>query len=291
MLKDYTLFGVVDKVKVAIDRLKSFEDVAIDMHPDGYYVCDSGGKDSLVIVDLAIRAGVKCDFHHNHTTVDHPETVRYVRRRKKEIEAAGYKYTIHKPDKSMWRLISEKGLPTRFRRWCCEYLKEGGGAGRAIVTGVRRAESSKRSTRGAYEAITPKQKDKVIRNNDNDETRQAIETCPAYNKIAVNPIIDWTDDDVWNYIRGRRLPYNTLYDNGYKRVGCVGCPLASNMKQELEDNPKYFKLYRGAMKRYIDKRPEILEKYGWRDVDDAMCWWLSGLPTKRKGQIEMDFEE
>lgn len=127
MLKENTLFGEVDKVQAAIDRLKTFEDIALSMHPDGYYVCDSGGKDSLVIVDLCIRAGVKCDFHHSHTTVDHPETVYYVRRRKKEIEALGYNYTIHKPEKSMWRLIAEKGLPTRFRRWCCEVLKEGGG--------------------------------------------------------------------------------------------------------------------------------------------------------------------
>lgn len=292
MLKDYTLFGEVDKVKIAIDRLKSFEDIALSMSPDGYYVCDSGGKDSLVIVDLCIKAGVKCDFHHNHTTVDHPETVYYVRQRKKDIEKLGYKYTIHMPEKSMWRLIAEKGLPTRVRRWCCQELKEEGGYGRAIVTGVRKAESVKRKNRGAFEALTPKYVDRVIRNNDNDETRKALETCPAYNIIAVNPIIDWSDADVWNYISSRKIKYNPLYSCGYKRVGCVGCPLSSNMKQELENKPKYFNLYRNAMQRYIDKRPEILEKYEWKNVDDAMRWWISsGRGKKIRGQIEIDFEE
>ena len=62
-----------NKIDTAIDRLKGFEP------PEGYYVAISGGKDSDVIVKLCELAKVKYDIHHQHTTADAPETVRYIR--------------------------------------------------------------------------------------------------------------------------------------------------------------------------------------------------------------------
>ena len=112
MLVENTLFGVVDKVKTAIDRIKTFEP------PEGYYVAFSGGKDSCVVLDLVKRAGVKFDAHYNLTTVDPPELVRFVKKEHPEV-------LINKPEKSMWQLIAEKLLPpTRIMRYCCATLKE-----------------------------------------------------------------------------------------------------------------------------------------------------------------------
>ena len=63
----------------------------------------------------------------------------------------------------MWSLIPKKLMPpTRAARYCCNVLKEASGRGRAIITGVRRAESVSRSSRGALETITAKKSDRVI---------------------------------------------------------------------------------------------------------------------------------
>ena len=130
----------VDKVANAIELLKIHEP------PEGYYVAFSGGKDSCVILDLVKRAGVKYDAHYNVTTVDPPELVQFIKREHPEVER-------HIPDKTMWQLIVENGMPPlRQMRYCCRILKERGGAGRRVVTGVRRAESNKRASRKAVES-------------------------------------------------------------------------------------------------------------------------------------------
>ena len=297
MLQEYIISDsgkqvVRDKEQDAINAIKSMEDIALSKHPDGYYVCDSGGKDSLVLCDLFLRSGVKCDFHHNFTTCDHPITNKYVRARKMEIEVLGYSYEIHFPTykgepTSMFKLIPLKGLPTQLRRWCCEILKEYGGIGRMIATGVRWAESVKRkNNRAQYEAITPKINDKVFLNNDND-FRRALEVCPTYNKLALNPIINWTDEEVWEYIRKYELKYNPLYDMGYKRVGCVGCPLTSHNKQDLEDNPKFYDAYYKFCEKYLETRSD----HYFKNAKEMMDWWLRITPRKDKNQIEMEFEE
>ena len=69
MLIEQTLWGTIDKVQVAIDRIKTFEP------PEGYYVAFSGGKDSVVILDLVKRSGVKFDAHYNITGIDAPESM------------------------------------------------------------------------------------------------------------------------------------------------------------------------------------------------------------------------
>lgn len=132
--------------KRAIQRLKTFEP-----HEEPYYLCYSGGKDSDVIRILAELAGVKHDIVNNHTTADAPETVRYIR----SIPNIQISY----PEMTMWDLIVKKGMPpTRLMRYCCEELKERGGAGRVKITGVRWAESSKRKNNHGAVTIVGKTK-------------------------------------------------------------------------------------------------------------------------------------
>ena len=91
------MFGEVDKVEVAIERIRVLADRAILNDPRGFVVCDSGGKDSNVIKQLAYLSGVPFEIVHNHTTVDYPETVYYVRREKKRWEKLGISYTVSYP--------------------------------------------------------------------------------------------------------------------------------------------------------------------------------------------------
>jgi phosphoadenosine phosphosulfate reductase len=142
-LIENTLFGKVNKVEIAISRIREFEKMALINNQAGYHVCISGGKDSSVIQELCIMAGVTCEFVHSHTSADYPETVYFVRREQKRIIEKGYGFRIEYPRrrdgtiKTMWNMIPAKGLPQWNRRWCCEELKEFAGHNRYCVTGVR----------------------------------------------------------------------------------------------------------------------------------------------------------
>jgi phosphoadenosine phosphosulfate reductase len=210
-LVNETLFGTVDKVKIAIDRIKQFEP------PEGYYVAFSGGKDSQTVYHLCKEAGVKFDAHYNLTTVDPPELVYFIRDNYPDV-------IVERPKKSMWELIVEHQLPpTRIIRYCCQVLKEGSGRDRLSITGVRWAESSRR--KNSHAMLETMGKTRILF-NDNDDNSKMLEICAAKSKRVLNPIIDWEETEVWEFIKGNSFKYCSLYDEGFHRIGCIGCPMA-----------------------------------------------------------------
>jgi phosphoadenosine phosphosulfate reductase len=284
MLVEDTLFGVRNKIDISVERIKTFEPMALSINEAGFYVCVSGGKDSSVIQELCIMAGVKCEFVHNHTSVDYPETVWFIREEKTRMEAAGFVFRIEYPrysdgrQKTMWNGIYRKGLPTRAARWCCAELKEFGGVGRYCITGVRWEESAKRRGRGVHEEIAGSRDDRVILNNDNDMRRRLSESCIPKRKFMLNPIIDWVEEDVWEFIKLRNLPVNPLYAQGFKRVGCIGCPISHNGRRELDNIPKYKNCYYRAVVKHFEYRKERgLKLDGVMESPDSYFeWWLRG---------------
>ncbi|MEE9354773.1 MAG: phosphoadenosine phosphosulfate reductase family protein [Methylococcaceae bacterium] len=212
-----------EKEKSAIQFLRQEEPV-VGNPP--YWVGFSGGKDSVVLKDLVLRAKVRHEFHYSVTTIDPPELIRFIRDCHPDI-------MWDKPRRPFMIAMSERGLPMRpYHRWCCQEYKESGPAStskcRLVVLGIRRAESSNR------------------------KVRKAKEQCfRVKSKIMINPILEWLDEDIWNYIKKHKIPYCNLYDQGFARLGCVGCPFASqkNRDREFEKWPKYRKLY----KIYINK--------------------------------------
>ena len=230
---------------------------------------------------------------HNHTTADAPETVRFVRSEFKRLEELGYQCTLNMPTYkgkrvSMWSLIPQKLMPpTRLVRYCCDVLKEHGGSGRFIATGVRWAESvSRKKNRGAFEAGR-----EVILNNDNDDKRMLFENCRLKAKRVVNPIINWQDDDVYDFLGDAKCPMNPLYAEGQCRVGCVGCPMAGKKGREAEFLrwPKYKNLYLLAFDNMLKERERRGKMEGsWRmgtTAQDVFNWWMEYdvLP----GQMDM----
>lgn len=224
----------MDKEQLAIARLQDAARLSEHRYKKPLMVTYSGGKDSQVLVALAERAGINFEVVNSHTTADAPETVYFIREQFKAMEERDIKCSIVMPrykDKpvSMWTLIPQKLMPpTRLVRYCCAVLKENTGRDRFIATGVRWAESARRkNSRGIMETIDRDPQKRIILMNDNDEKRQLFEACNTKASMSVNPIIDWSDDDVWDYTHSEHLPVNPLYCEGQKRVGCIGCPLAS----------------------------------------------------------------
>lgn len=288
-----------DLEQMAIDRLKAASEMSLAAYQQPLVICISGGKDSGVITELAVRSGIPCEFQHNHTTADAPETVRFVRSEFKRLEEKGYKCTVNMPTYkgqrvSMWSLIPQKLMPpTRLMRYCCSVLKETGGAGRFICTGVRWAESaSRKNNRGIYEKLGATKDKKIILANDNDEKRMLFENCRLKAKRVVNPIIDWTDQDVHGFLEDAKVPMNPLYAEGQCRVGCIGCPLARKKGREAEFYrwPKYKQLYLNAFWRMLEERKQqnkkFSERVGWATAEEVFRWWMEYdvLP----GQISME---
>lgn len=267
----------IDKVQTAVDRLRAFEP------PDGYFLAFSGGKDSICIKALADMAGVKYDAHYSVTTVDPPELTRFIKKYHPDV-------IWDKPDLPMRKLIVKKQIPpTRIARYCCEVLKEGGGRGRIVVTGVRWAESNRRKNSHGIASVTGKTR--IILNDDNDESRRTVEQCYRTNKTMVNPIVDWLDEDVWQFIRENNLAYCELYDQGFKRLGCVGCPLGGRKQMEREFCrwPQYEALYLKAFSEMLKERAGKGKANGkWTDEQAVFDWWLGkNGKAPAKNQTEM----
>lgn len=198
---------------------------------------------------LLDMAGVDYTARFSRTSVDPPELLQFIR-------AAHPDVRVEAPRISMFQLIIKKGFPpTRLCRYCCQEFKERNVCGRSdrlfTLTGVRKAESPKRKTRSKYESC---QADKGVN--------------------FFHPIINWSDEQVWDFIEAEHIPYCSLYDEGFTRIGCVGCPLASTDKilAEFKRWPNFEKAYLWAFDRMLEGRR--FDK--WKTKYDVMDWYLYG---------------
>jgi phosphoadenosine phosphosulfate reductase len=255
MLIEQTLWGTRDKVQIAIERLRSFEP------REGYYLAFSGGKDSSTILRLAEMSGVQYDAHYNVTTIDPPELVKFIKAEHPGVER-------HRPEMSMFQLILKVKFwpPMRQQRWCCELLKERGGAGRVVLTGIRWQESQKR------------------------KSRKMVEPCfKDAAKTYVHPIIDWSTHDVWEFIRLYDVPYCGLYDEGHDRLGCVLCPYGGHPKAEVERWPKITKAFVNTFDRLIEVRAAQGKKTSFKTGQEMFDWWIRrNSKARNKRQMSMD---
>lgn len=218
------------------------------------------------------------------------------------MEEKGIKCEIEMPKYkgehiTMWKLIPLKLMPpTRQVRYCCQVLKETGCVNRYIATGVRWAESRQRKEREEFEKIgaTKATKEKftsIMLMNDNDANRRMNELCMQKNKMVVNPIIDWKDSDIWEFINSEHIETCELYKCGYDRVGCIGCPMAGKKRyREFADFPKYKQSYIRAFERMLDVRKEKGLETQWKTGEDVFKWWMND--DNLDGQMELsDFIE
>lgn len=270
----------MDKEQLAIERIKLASALSLQYYHTPVVVCISGGKDSDVLLELTRRSGVPFEVQHSHTTVDAPETVYHVRDQFKALENDGVHCILSKPKMTMWDLIVHKKMPpTRLVRYCCADLKETYGKNRHIMTGVRWAESSRRKeTRGIQETMHARKEKRIILNNDNDDKRLLVERCQMQAKTVTNPIIDWTDQEIYSYIDQEHICINPLYCQGFKRIGCIGCPMAGQKAREKEF--AMYPTYKNAYTRAFDRMLEVRKKEGLKPFAnckngvDVYHWWM-----------------
>ena len=286
----------MDLEQKAIQRIRTASEMSLHHYRKPLVCTYSGGKDSDVMLELFKRSGIPFEVHNSHTTADAPQTVYYIREKFRELELQGIKCTIDyhvQPDGSritMWNLIPRKLMPpTRLVRYCCSELKETFGNGRFISTGVRWDESSKRKERGSF--LQPNKRlqasDEIMMNSDNETMRRLTEHCMQKDKMVVNPIIDWKNSDIWEYIESEHICTNCLYKMGYDRVGCIGCPMAGKGRwKQFSDFPKYKQMYIDAFDRML----EVLKARGkggkWQTGEEVFLWWMEdeNIP----GQMTLD---
>lgn len=240
------------KMQHSVELLRKAERIALNYDSEnGYYLAFSGGKDSQALYHIAQLAGVRFQGHMNLTSVDPPEVIRFVKKNYPEVE-------LLKPGKSIFQLAVEKQiLPTMRVRWCCKEYKETAGAGKVTLIGIRHAESSRRAKRNEVEINNRKFSGTL---DDLDEYRQELKAKRAKRKskqqgvnitnadeeqtlgcisgkesLLFSPIIYWTEQDVWEFLNDVvQVPHCSLYDEGWHRIGCIGCPMSSAKQKRIE---------------------------------------------------------
>lgn len=300
--------GLRKKILHSVELLQKAEKIALNYDAEnGFYLAFSGGKDSQALYHITLLAGVRFHGHMNLTSVDPPEVIRFVKKNYPEVE-------LIKPKKSIFQIAVEKQiLPTMRVRWCCAEYKETAGAGKVTLIGIRKAESARRAKRNEVEINNRKfsgtlesldeyrhelkakrarrksKKDGV--NITNADQEQTLGCISGKESILISPIIHWTEKDVWEFLnKVMEVPHCSLYDEGWHRLGCIGCPMSSAKQKQIE-NTRYPHVKRNWIKaiKAIRGGAKFLPGYIWwnikadwmpiRNVRGLLRTQAVGLPT------------
>lgn len=274
------------KLEHSVGLLRKAERLALaydDVY--GYYLAFSGGKDSQCLYHVAKLAGVRFKAHMNLTSIDPPEVIRFVKREYPDVE-------LVKPKKSIFQFAVEKKkiLPTMRVRWCCAEYKETAGAGKVTLTGIRKAESVRRAKRNEVEINNRKfsgdldglEEYRKTRNREkrgrkpkgnrevtivNADGERVLGCIRGKESLLISPIIDWTDDEVWEFLGALGVEHCELYDEGWRRIGCIGCPMSSH-KQKMIENARYPHVKRNWIKaiKAIRRGGVFKREYIWWNI-------------------------
>lgn len=253
------------KLNHSIELLRKAEKYALRLDPgNGFWLAFSGGKDSQALYHVAKLAGVKFKAHMTLTSVDPPEVIRFVKRNYQDVE-------LIPPRESIFTIAKrKKTFPTQRIRYCCQELKEFAGAGKCTLIGIRKAESVRRSKRNEVE----KNKKLSMTFDQFSEHAETMSSCVSgKEKLLISPLLDWTDAEVWQFLNDNGIQHCSLYDNGYKRIGCIMCPMSPKRAiiEDMRRYPHIVKKWRDVAAYLIENRILTFT----RDPDTLIGWWIS----------------
>lgn len=238
-----------DYIREAMDFLRTHEP------PEGYFVGFSGGKDSITSLELCRMAGVKHQAFYSCTRIDPPEIYRFI---KGHYPTVTWLY----PKITMLSGIIKHCPPLRNRRWCCDHLKKLPAKDNPLkhrVMGIRSEESKLRASRPRISTFSKQTTYKVIFN--------------------------WPEWAVWEFIEANNLPYPSLYDEGFHRIGCVVCPYIMGLRpgvvrlrqMSIARWPGIWRAYEHAVKRWWTASTENGHRYKSYPGETADDYWRAYL--------------
>lgn len=263
------------QIQWSVELLRKSEPLMLKYDAEnGAWLGFSGGKDSQALYHIAQLAGIKFKAYFSPTSIDPPQVIRFIREKYPDVIFTPLKESIFTAFKRM------RALPSRRIRWCCAVFKEKGGENKVALTGVRKAESAKRSNRkevevsrrkfsgnlDEFEEYSRKRIKRIAKNLNQDQFSEVKESeircINGKDKIVINPIINWSEEDVWEFLnKVVEVPHCELYDAPYNqlRIGCIGCPVSS--KRAVSESYKLFPHVKEKwIKAIIEFRKETLER-------------------------------
>ena len=258
------------KIEYSVDLIRKAERMALRLDPkNGFYNTFSGGKDSQCLYHLVKLAGVKAKTHMNLTSVDPPEVIRFVKAQYPDVE-------LIKPKMSIYDMAKKKHiLPTRKFRWCCAEYKEVSGVGKVTLIGVRKEESARRAKKEEVSVSSKGKRNEQTFDQWSEHEEQMVACVGGKDKILVSPIIYWPEKDVWEFLNANNIPHCKLYDEGYRRIGCICCPM-SNYKSKLRDIERFPHVKR----KWLETIQHLIDNgymnRNFSDAETGFRWWISG---------------
>lgn len=140
------------------------------------------------------------------------------------------------------------------------------------LIGIRKEESVRRSKREEIEISNHKFSGNFDQWSDHEE--KMVACVGGKDKIMVSPILYWTERDVWEFLNESKIKHCSLYDKGYRRIGCILCPMAStkNKNRDIKEFPHVVQKWKETIQWLYENK--------WKDnnlsVDEAFNWWISG---------------
>lgn len=252
-----------DRLNYLIDEAHSFIRNAASKFPEERMVVSfSGGKDSTVTADLAVKALSNPSLVHifGDTTLEFPSTIEYAHRFRDAHPDAIFQIAKN-DEQNFYDVCEDIGPPARMMRWCCSMFKTGPITrvinslyrSQQILTfyGIRKSESVSRSK---YNRI--------------EDSADAVK---IQQQTVASPIFFWKDIDIWLYLIAENVDFNDAYRLGYDRVGCWCCPNNNQRAQFLskiympEQSKKWREFLIGFAKKIGKPDPETYVDSGkWK---------------------------
>lgn len=242
---------------------------------DIFYVAFSGGKDSVVALDIVQRALPHNEFKvvFGNTDMEFPTTTELVQKLSRKCSDEGIEFleaASNMTSKESWNIF---GPPARKVRWCCTVHKTApvinmlsdkfanGKLRCVMITGVRGDESVSRS---GY-----------------DEMSMGKKMAGQY---SFHPILEWSSAEIYLYIYSQGLLLNEAYKYGFNRVGCIMCPNSSEKHEYIK---------RQCFPELVDEYCERITQNSAKDLsgDNAKIFLETGGWKSRLSGRELKFSE